>query len=177
MANALTNIQLIDLAKRMQDTPLAGIFYKDELANETLEYNKGYVINLESETEPNSNGTHWTCFIVAKYLNNKKIGYYYDSYGVGPPKEVTRFCRGIELHYNKADHQSLMSSVCGFFCLAFLYFVTRCDLRSKDLLKDAKTFCDLFYDLNISNDFKHNEFVLEQFFKAEPSGRTVIKDE
>lgn len=176
MANALTNRQLIDLAKRMQDIPLAGIFYKDELAEETLEFNKGYIINLESETEP-GNGTHWTAFIVVKYPNDKRVGYYYDSYGINCPKEVTRFCRGIEIHHNAADHQSLMASVCGFYCLAFLYFVTRCDLRSKDLLKDAKTFCDLFHDLNISNDFKHNEFVLEQFFKAEPSGRTLIKDE
>ena len=177
MSNALTNTQLIDLAKRMQDIPLAGIFYKDELEGETLEFNKGYVINLESESEPNSNGTHWCCFIVVKYPNDKRVGYYYDSYGINCPKEITRFCRGIDMHHNKADHQSLMASVCGFYCLAFLYFVTRCDLRSKDLLKDAKTFCDLFHDLNISNDFKHNEFVLEQFFKPEPSGRTLIKKE
>ena len=174
--NALTNIQLLDLAKRLQNTPIAGIFYKDELAGETLEFNKGYIINLESETEP-GNGTHWTAFIVVKYPNDKRVGYYYDPYGVGSPKEVTRFCRGIELQHNKSDHQSLMASVCGFFCLAFLYFVTRCDLRSKDLLKDAKTFCDLFYDLNVSNNYPHNEFVLSQFFKAEPSGRTLIKDE
>lgn len=176
MANALTNIQLIDLAKRLQDTQIADICYKCELEEQTLQYNQGYIINLEDENAP-GNGTHWVCFIVVKYPNDKRVGYYYDSYGVGPPKEVTRFCRGIEMHYNKADHQSLMASVCGFFCLAFLYFVTRCDLRSKDLLKDAKTFCDLFHDLNVSNDFKHNEFVLEQFFKAEPSGRTLIKDE
>ena len=56
--NALTNIQLLDLAKRMQDTPIAGIFYKDELAEETLEFNKGYIVNLESENAP-GNGTHW----------------------------------------------------------------------------------------------------------------------
>lgn len=176
MANALTNIQLLDLAKKMQDTPIADICYKCELEEQTLEYNQCYIINLEDENAP-GNGTHWTAFIVVKYPNDKRVGYYYDSYGIGPPKEITRFCRGIEMHHNKADHQSLMASVCGFYCLAFLYFVTRCDLRSKDLLKDAKTFCDLFHDLNISNDYLHNEFVLEQFFKPEPSGRTLIKKE
>ena len=177
MANALTSVQLIDLAKKLQDTPIAGIYYKDELADLTLEYNKGYIINLESETEPNSNGTHWVTCYVAKYPNNKRECFYYDSFGIGPPQEVTRFCKGIQIHYNKNDHQSIMSSVCGFFCLAYLYFVTRCDLRSKDLLKDSKTFCDLFYDLNVSNNYHHNEFVLQQFFKPDPSGRNIIKKE
>ena len=44
----LTDSDLIDLAKRMK-FKLARVCFKDELSEEPLEYNKGYIINLEDE--------------------------------------------------------------------------------------------------------------------------------
>jgi hypothetical protein len=168
MANALTNFQLVDLAKKLSDVPLAGIMFKDDLEEVEFEWNKGYIINMQDSVDENGKrqmGTHWVCFICVKYPNNKKAGFYYDSYGIGPPKEVVKFCKGISLKHNTIDHQSLMDSVCGFFCLAFLYFVTRFRERTKDLIKDAHWFCSLFHDLNKEHDFKYNEWLLTQFFK------------
>lgn len=168
MANALTNVQLIDLAKRMSNVPLADIIFKDDLDEVKFEYNKGYIINMENsvnEKGERQSGTHWVCFICVKYPNDKKAGFYYDSYGLGPPKEITKFCKGVMLKHNTMDHQCLMASVCGFFCLAYLYFVTKFRGRTKDLIKDSEWFCSLFHDLNTETDFQYNEHVLAQFFK------------
>ena len=41
----LTDSDLKDLSKKM-DFPLAGVFFKDELPRK-LEYNTGYIINLD----------------------------------------------------------------------------------------------------------------------------------
>jgi hypothetical protein len=168
MANALTNFQLLELAKKMSDVPIANIVFKDDLDEIDFEFNKGYIINMQdavNEKGERQSGTHWVCFICMKYPNDKQSGFYYDSYGLGPPKEVTKFCKGIRLRHNIADHQCLMDSVCGFYCLAYLYFVTRFRGRSKHLIEDSEHFCSLFHDLNTETDFKYNEFVLEQFFK------------
>tara|TARA_R110002126_G_scaffold61816_3_gene159647 strand:+ start:304 stop:831 length:528 start_codon:yes stop_codon:yes gene_type:complete len=168
MTNALTNFQLADLAKKMSCVPLAGILFKDDLDEVEFEWNKGYIINMQDSVDENGKrqmGTHWTCFYCVKYPNGKTAGFYYDSYGIGPPKEVVKFCKGVLLKHNTADHQSLMDSVCGFFCLAYLYFVTRFRGRSMDLIKDSEHFCSLFHDLNTEHDFQYNEHLLAQFFK------------
>ena len=68
-----------------------------------------------------------------------------------------------------------MADCCGFFCLAFLYFVSTSHLRSGNLYKDCETFLDLYDDLNTSHDFKKNEWILSQFFVAkDPAKRKEI---
>jgi len=69
-----------------------------------------------------------------------------------------------------------MADCCGWFCLAFLHFINSWEGRSKNLYYDAEHFTTLFKDMNKDNDWKHNEFVLKQFFKP-PSGRkTTMED-
>jgi hypothetical protein len=64
----LTDTQLEELSEKMK-FPLVGVFFKDELPKK-IEYNKGYIINLDNSIDENgeeNEGTHWTCLQVNKY--------------------------------------------------------------------------------------------------------------
>ena len=53
-----------------------------------------------------------------------------------------------------------MSNLCGFFCLAFIYFLTISKHRTKNIINDASIFLDLFEDLDLVDDIYKNEFNL-----------------
>jgi hypothetical protein len=176
----LTNIQIEDLSKRMQ-FPLEGVFFKDELPKK-LKYNTGYVINLqnsEDEEGKENDGSHWTCLQVNKYPTGLIEPIFFDSYGMPPSEAVKKFVKdntGKYLPYNKKDVQSLMGNACGWYCCALLHFINKSEYRSKDLYADVGEFLECFDDLNKSNNFKKNEFVLKHFFRSkDPSKRTEIE--
>lgn len=173
----LTDIEIKDLAKRM-DIPLEAVVFKDELSKlGALTYNQAYIINMENEFDDNGNpndGSHWTCFQINIYPNGKTEGVYFDSFGQAPPKSVAEFC-GQELPHSTKDIQSLMNSACGWYCLAFLHYINTFKHRTKDLYIDTENFLDMFYDLEKSCDWKHNEYVLKHFFQnRDPNLRTPI---
>jgi hypothetical protein len=176
----LTNIQIEDLSKRMQ-FPLEGVFFKDELPKK-LKYNTGYVINLqnsEDEEGKENDGSHWTCLQVNKYPTGLIEPIFFDSYGMPPSEAVKKFVKdntGKYLPYNKKDVQSLMGNACGWYCCALLHFINTSEHRSRDLYADVGEFLECFDDLNKSNNFKKNEFVLKHFFRSkDPSKRTEIE--
>jgi hypothetical protein len=70
-----------------------------------------------------------------------------------------------------------MNSTCGWYCLAFLYFVNAWQGRLRDLYTDASAFTDMFEDLNKSCDHLKNEFILKYFlrFSADPEKRTPVE--
>jgi hypothetical protein len=80
----------------------------------------GIVYNLDPHYK---NGSHW----VANYINiPKKQCYYFDSYGMQPPKQVKKFMQWltlqdpkIELGWNGRRFQH-KDSECGMYCLYFL---------------------------------------------------------
>jgi len=166
---SLTDTQLKILAKAM-DFPLAGVFFKDELPSK-LEFNKSYIINIEDAEDENGNdngGTHWTCFQINKYPNDKIEGIYFDPYGVGMPQDVEKsILKSIKkkIPNTTKDIQSLMNNACGYYVCAFLHFINSSQYRSKDLFTDVSTFLDMFDDLNKSIDFKKNEYILKHFFR------------
>jgi hypothetical protein len=166
---ALTNFQIEELAKRMK-IPLVFCGFKSDLKNiEKLQYNKSYIVNLEDEFDNEGNpndGSHWVCFQVNKYPNGRVEPFYFDSYGVGSPKEVEEFT-GMTMPYQKKDLQSIVAEVCGWYCLALLHFVNSSPYRSGHLYTDCENFIELFDDLNTSNDHLKNEFILKQFFQSE----------
>jgi hypothetical protein len=175
----LTNIQIEDLSKRMS-FPLAGVFFKDELPNK-LEYNKGYVINLQNSVDEEGNdneGTHWTCLQVNKYPTGLIEPIFFDPYGQPPSESIKKFVKancGKNLPYTEKDIQSLMNNACGFYCCALLHFINSSPKRSGNLYVDVGEFLDCFDDLNKSKDFKKNEFILKHFFRSkDPSKRREI---
>jgi hypothetical protein len=167
----LTDGDIKTLAGRM-GVPLAFVGFKSDLPNKILP-NKSYIINMDNEvdTEGSGNtGSHWTCFQVMKYPNNKTEAIYFDSFGMPPPeivkKRVNSNFYGTGLPYNTKDIQSLMNSACGWYCLAFLHFINESPYRQKSLYADTEKFLEMFDDLNKSIDFKKNEYVLKHFFQA-----------
>lgn len=171
----LDNIQIEELAQKM-NVPLAMCGFKDQLPRQ-LEYNKTYIVNMEdqynAEGEPNT-GSHWVAFQVNKYPNDLVKGIYFDSYGMPPPELVKSRIKksfGIAIPHSTKDIQSMMSNVCGWFCLAWGHFINAYQGRHKDIHQDTEMFLELFQDLNKSVDWKHNEFFLRQFFRSPNSTR------
>ena len=98
----------------------------------------GIIFNLDKHNEP---GSHWVCAFVDY---PKKSAYYFDSYGMAPPPEISQFlekCKeqGCEtVLYNDIRHQR-KDSECGMYCL----YVIICLLKGKsfqqictDIIKD-----------------------------------------
>ena len=176
---SLTNTQLIDLAKRM-NIPLAKVCFKDEIGK--IEYNKGYIINsqdaLDEDGKDNS-GAHWVCLYIREYPNKKLEGIYFDAYGVGKAQIVKKTLEkqiGKDIPETSKNIQSLMANCCGYYCLAFLHFITASQFRTKNLYQDVSTFLDLFDDLDKSTDFKKNEYILKHFFRSkDPSKRVPVE--
>ena len=169
---SLTDYQLRSLGKRMK-FEIASISFKDDLPSK-FEYNKAYIINLEDEYDENGNpnmGSHWTCFQINKYPNNKVDGIYFDSYGVDMAEDVRKYIKRhtkIEkLAHTTKNVQSLMNNACGWYVCAFLHFINSSQYRSKHLYNDVESFLDVFDDLNTSIDFKKNEYILKHFFQSE----------
>lgn len=80
----------------------------------------GAVFNLDPHDK---SGSHW---IACCLLLDERAIYYFDSYGLPPPPQVSRFMRsfilqdaGLELKYNGRRFQ-FGNSECGMYCMYFL---------------------------------------------------------
>jgi hypothetical protein len=173
----LTDVQLESMAEKMH-IPLEGVFFKDQLP--ALKANRAYIVNMMDEFSeegvPNP-GSHWVAFQIEK-VGNEYRPMYVDSFGVGPPVEVSeavhKLC-GKKVPYSSKNVQSLMSSACGFFCLGYLHFINASKYRRGHIYTDTEAFLDMFVDLNIDHDFKRNEFILKHFFRSDnPAERLPV---
>ena len=92
-----------------------------------------YILNLQNLGEP---GSHWTL------LYN---GWYFDSYGVGPTKDIARFTKS----YNKHQYQGVNKESCGFYT-AYV---------ADHILNGLNPVGDL-----IPGKVAHNERILKKYF-------------
>lgn len=175
----LTDGDLKTLSKKM-NFPLEGVYFKDELPKK-LKYNTGYIINLDDSMDEGgtlNEGSHWTCLQVNKYPDGKIEPIFFDPYSAPPSESVKAFVKnncGKYLPYTNRDIQSLLNNACGWFVCAFLHYINAWENRTKDLYTDVETFMSYFDDLNVSVDFKKNEWVLSQFFMdKDPTKRKPI---
>lgn len=175
----LTDSQIIELSKRMS-IPLEGVYFKDEIPT-PIKYNKVYILNLQDSIDDNSNensGTHWTMLYIREYPKGKLEPIFFDPYGCPPSECIKRIITKqtkLTLPHTTKDIQSLMNNACGFYCLALGHYLTASKYASGDLYRDVDNFIDIFDDLNISIDWKKNEYILHNFFVSEdPSLRKPI---
>ena len=177
---SLTSDQIETLAKKM-NIPLVFADFKDLLKYEKLQHNKFYIINMEDELDENgkpNSGSHWTCFQSNKYPNGKVENIYFDSMGITAPLEVQRFLKEKEVPYNNKNIQSIVSDICGFYCLGFGHFINAFEGRTGDLYTDTNHFLDLFDNLDKQIDYKKNEYILKHFFRSsDPNERVPISIE
>ena len=140
MANALSNLEIIDIIKnRNLEKHFGGIYSKDQLPNELIK-DKFYIVNLQDHDE--GGGTHWTAF----YYNYPSTSIYFDSYGFIAPRDVQK--RITPYIFNDKDIQDFNSSACGFYCIAFITFL----YNKTDKVQMYKTFLKLFKLETIKND-------------------------
>jgi len=166
----LTDYQVKAMAKKM-GIPLAGVVFKTELPKMKLEYNKTYIINLEDETDENgepNEGTHYVFLQMNKSPRGNFAPLYFDSYGKIYPTvietTVRHYC-DMKCPYTTKDIQSIVSGMCGWYCLALSFYLNRFPQRTHNIYDDVGCFLGFFNDLNVSNDHKQNEWVLSQFFQ------------
>ena len=133
--NELTNYQLQDLMAKYR-LQYNGSYVKDRLP--TVLRNGNMIINLNGES-------HWCALI-----KDKDKYYYFDSYGIVPPLEVQNKINK-DYAWNSRQLQDIDSSSCGFYCVGFLRYMSKCD----DLGKGFESFVRLF-----SNDTSSNEKIL-----------------
>ena len=101
---------------------------------------------------------------MALLTDDLKKAIYFDSYGEKEPNEIKNLLKSYQykIAHTTKNIQSLMSNLCGFFCLAFIYFLIVSKYRTKNIMNDASIFLDLFDDLDITNDIYKNEFTLSK---------------
>jgi hypothetical protein len=131
---SLNNFQLEKLAKEL-NINLNGIVMKNELTFKRTVGN--YIVNLD---DIGNEGTHWCCLIV----ENMKA-FWFDSYGCPPPQQIIDFCKNTKnnthLYFNTRVIQDLDSSLCGFYCIAYLKYIRD---SNKELLESSNDFCNMF---------------------------------
>ena len=171
----LSNYDIDELVIKLNINNFKGCFYKDTLLK--IEPNSSYIINLHSEFDeddkPNK-GSHWVSLIT----DDLKQSIYFDPYGLDAPKEIRNLLKSNQYKtaHTSKNIQSLMSNLCGFFALAFIYFLTVSKQRTKNIINDASIFLDLFEDLDKVNDIYKNEFILSLFFTSKDTKKLLFEN-
>lgn len=141
----LSNAEVDMLLKHVSG--FKGTFAKDQFKGKIKELEFG-VINIDDSTGP---GSHFTAY--ANIPNHEHV-YYYDSYGVIPPKNIERYLKtsGKTIAYNNSQHQLIGSVICGWYCISFIMnmqhgisffdflnmFTDNHELNDKNIMKMAK---------------------------------------
>ena len=107
----------------LQDVPMAveyvGCYANDRIPR-TVFLPAGLIVNKDNHYGP---GYHWISMHIDPYGN----GVYFDSLGREPSMQahhfLTRNCVSYIRNYDAVQHPA--SSLCGVFCILFLYFMAR----------------------------------------------------
>lgn len=138
--NVLTDKDILEILKS-NNISINGIFQKDKLHNIKPGF---YIINLQSSKD--GNGTHWTSLYY-----NPELSLYFDSYGFCCPEDIELLINDYK--YNTIDIQSLESSSCGYYCIAFIKFL----YNKKNKEQSFETFTNIF-----NKDTNKNELILNE---------------
>ena len=103
----LSNLEIIDAAKKLSLYEFRGVFLRDTLPTKT-KLNEFGILNLDSSS---GDGTHWVM-----WFKKGKDKFYFDSYGVRPPSELIAFLKA-PIFYNRARIQQNGEVFCGHLCL------------------------------------------------------------
>lgn len=117
------------------------------------------------EDADKGNGTHWVAFIIRP---NGRC-WYFDSFGLPPRESIINFLKPCKTVYNMKQIQNINSSICGYYCIGFLLYMTKIKCMSAKSggqglygSRDFITFVDLFSDDVTKNDDILN-LLLRQF--------------
>ena len=122
-SNELTNYEINDLMKHYK-LPFHGCYVKDKLPARLS--NGAYIVNLNGQS-------HWTALI-----KEGDMFYYFDSFGMPAPAPIEQ--RATDTIWSDVDIQAMMSSSCGWFCIAWIRYMK----NKKDKKKAYADFLKLF---------------------------------
>lgn len=158
----LSNIDLEEAAKKY-NIPLAGVFSKDLLPSK-LQKGFGYIVNLENSVDSNGNqlpGTHWVSVFCSPTM-----GFYFDAFGFPAPIQIENSLKntyhGKPYYMNSTEIQSIRTSICGYYCIYFIWYMDRHKRTILDPKRRFKKFVDEFNDQNPSKNLGILEKNLKQ---------------
>lgn len=128
--------------------PSYGVFPADRIP-QFLGRPAGIIVNTDDHRH---SGQHWQ----ALFITRTGTGIFFDSFGRKPnlPYVKDRLRKNTTSHvWNTKRLQSLNSTVCGQYCIMFLYYMKRGYSLSK--------FCQMFS----STDYHKNDFIAFNFHK------------
>ncbi len=130
----LTTNELLVLGHRLLPDTFRGVYPRDLLpTNIPLKSREAPVCLIYNTDSSNLAGVHWACLIC--YPNG--VGEVFDSFGQTPQPIVTRW---MTRHcskgwtYNQKRVQGLLSTLCGAYCLYYLYFRLQTNCQTIDKL-------------------------------------------
>ena len=144
-----------DLLRAVKEDPIVSetfgsILPRDKLPTGKLrDFPRSYIVNTDSSQGP---GKHWVAF----YFENERSAEFFDSYGYKPLQLATEFETFLSRNaehwiHNEKRLQGDFSTVCGQFCLLFLYHRCR-GISMTDIIQMFSKDTDV-------NDVLVNEFV------------------
>ena len=138
---SLTNLELDELGKNLQIYPSVKVLLQTELTKNKINPKNGnYIINLTDNVELNG-GTHWVALCVK---NNYCV--YFDSFGGPADLDILLFMQYIKHKgYSQKIIQSIESSLCGWYCLGFLFYCQQMS-EHQNVTSSANSFTHFFKD-------------------------------
>ena len=103
----LSNLEIIDAAKKLSLYGFRGLFLTDTLPTKTKLY-EGGILNLDSSS---GDGTHWVM-----WFKKGKDKFYFDSYGLQPPSKLITYLK-LPIFYNSERVQQNGEMFCGHLCV------------------------------------------------------------
>ena len=125
---ALSNIQLLETAKKIKIRNFRGVFLRDELPKRPREIECG-ILNLDDST---GKGTHWV-----GWIKNRDDKFYFDGYGLPPPLELLKYLRS-PVYYNSERIQPDNE----------VFFVHLCLYVLKEVSGNGRKFQEVVNDLH-----------------------------
>lgn len=79
------------------------------------------VVNMDDSS---GGGTHWTCL---DYNPKRNYSFYFDSFGLEPPREVVKFLGKYmkPIQFNTENLQDTRSNRCGYYCVEILEYLNQ----------------------------------------------------
>ena len=103
----LSNLEIIDLAKKLSLYGFRGVFLRDALPKKA-ELNDCGILNIDSSSD---DGTHWVT-----WFKEGKNKFYFDSYGVQPTGDLIAYLMS-PIFYNIKRVQQNGEVFCGHLCI------------------------------------------------------------
>ena len=107
-----TNIQLEEAAKKLKLKNFRGVIFIDQFKSMKSLKNECAIVG--SRSSKSNLDLHWTC-----YWKSGDKKYYFDSFGLEPPKELVKYL-GRPILCNTFQLQTYGESNCGEWCLYIL---------------------------------------------------------